>query len=126
MIEPWLALLSGLFFSAGIYLLLAPHLLRALIGFALFGNAINLLLFLSGRVTRDAPPIIGEAQTALKAGVANPLPQALILTAIVISFSFFAFLLVLAWRAFRDLGAEEVDGLDRAEPRDRPAPPGGY
>ena len=69
---------------------------------------------------------LGEAEAALTAGAANPLPQALILTAIVISFSFFAFMLVLAWRAFRDLGTDTVDGLDVAEPRDRPAPPGGY
>ena len=125
MIEPWLAILSGLFFAAGIYLLLAPHILRVLIGFALFGNAVNLLLFLSGRVTRDAPPIMGAADETLAAGAANPLPQALILTAIVISFSFFAFLLVLALRAFRDLGAEETDALD-APPDGRVSPPEGY
>ena len=57
---------------------------------------------------------------------ANPLPQALILTAIVISFSFFAFLLVLAYRAYQDLGTDDTDGMRLAEPPSDSLPPMGY
>ena len=60
------------------------------------------------------------------APTANPLPQALILTAIVISFSFFAFLLVLAYRAYQDLGTDDTDGMRLAEPRSDSLPPMGY
>jgi multicomponent Na+:H+ antiporter subunit C len=58
--------------------------------------------------------------------VANPLPQALILTAIVISFSFFAFLLVLSWRAYSTLGTDNTDEMRVAEPDGAPLPPLGY
>ena len=57
---------------------------------------------------------------------ANPLPQALILTAIVISFSFFAFLLVLGYRAYQDLGTDDTDEMHLAEPETAEAPPHGY
>ena len=58
--------------------------------------------------------------------VANALPQALILTAIVISFSFFAFLLVLAFRAYQDLGTDDTDAMRAAEPVPRAGPPEGW
>ena len=57
---------------------------------------------------------------------ANPLPQALILTAIVISFSFFAFLLVLAYRAYQELETDNTDEMRFAEPEDQRLPPLGY
>ena len=119
-------LLIGLFFAAAVYLMLSKFLVRVLLGVVLLGNGVNLLLFTNGRILREVPPIIPGGHDVPATLTANPLPQALILTAIVISFSFFAFMLVLAWRAFRDLGTDTVDGLDVAEPRDRPAPPGGY
>ena len=92
--EAVLAVVVGIFFAASIYLILSKYIVRILLGVAILGNAVNLLLFTSGRLTREVPPIIPEGLDALPAGAANPLPQALILTAIVISFSFFAFLLV--------------------------------
>ena len=58
--------------------------------------------------------------------IANPLPQALVLTAIVISFSFFAFLLVLVFRSYQELGTDDTDEMREAEPVDEPAPPLGY
>ena len=57
---------------------------------------------------------------------ANPLPQALILTAIVISFSFFAFVLVLAYRAYQEIGIDDTDGMRVAEPESESLPPMGY
>ena len=124
MIETPLILLDGLFFAAAIYLMLSRHIIRILIGVALLGNAVNLLLFVAGRVTREVPPVItGEV---LGESAANPLPQALILTAIVISFSFFAFLMVLGYRAWQALGTDDTTGMRFAEPAEDAAPPEGY
>lgn len=122
MIETPLILLDGLFFAAAIYLMLSRHIIRILIGVALLGNAVNLLLFVAGRVTREVPPVIIAGDT-LPAAAANPLPQALILTAIVISFSFFAFLMVLGYRAWQALATDDTTGMRFAEPEET-APPG--
>jgi multicomponent Na+:H+ antiporter subunit C len=108
MMEPLLAILVGLFFAAAIYLMLSKFSIRIMLGIAILGNAVNLLLFTGGRLTREVPPIIPAGLDSLPAGTANPLPQALILTAIVISFSFLAFLLVLTYRAYQDLGTDNT------------------
>jgi multicomponent Na+:H+ antiporter subunit C len=118
--------LIGLFFSAAIYLMLSKFTIRILLGIVLLGNAVNLLLFTSGRLTREVPAIIPAGSDTLASAAANPLPQALILTAIVISFSFFAFLLVLTYRAFEELGTDSTDEMRLSEPRDEPLPPMGY
>ena len=118
-------ILSGLFFAAAIYLMLSPHIVRILLGVSLLGNAVNLLLFTAGRITRETPPVIVEGDI-LAAAAANPLPQALILTAIVISFSFFAFLMVLGYRAWQTLGTDDTTAMRVAEPVDEPMPPMGY
>lgn len=120
-----IAALSGVFFTAAIYLLLSRALIRMLLGLALLGNAVNLLIFVSGRLTRAVPPIIPEGEKALLLG-ANPLPQALILTAIVIGFAMFAFLLVLAYRAYQSLEADNTDKMRLAEPKSGPNPPLSY
>lgn len=213
--EPIFCLLVGLFFAAAIYLMMSNHLVRILLGVSIFGNAVNLLIFTSGRLIGPAPPVLansgsihgapsgetavddavaaevareaaeattsasqvssgaadaavaaaahtggGAAQSGpllsaspstepitpagpalagvsdaaenvlhsldqIAATTANPLPQALILTAIVISFSIFAFLLVLAFRAFQALDTDNVDQMQVAE--GAPArPPLGY
>ncbi|MCO6186731.1 Na+/H+ antiporter subunit C [Rhizobium sp. L1K21] len=124
--EAVFAVVVGIFFAFAIYLMLSKHTIRILLGVAIMGNAVNLLLFASGRITKEVPPIIPPAGDILGAGAANPLPQALILTAIVISFSFFAFLLVLAYRAYQDLNTDNTDEMRLAEPEDQPLPPLGY
>lgn len=120
--ETLLVIVVGAFFTVSIYLMLSKHLVRILIGVVILGNAVNLLIFTSGRLTVANPPIIPPGETTLAMTSANPLPQALILTAIVISFSIFAFLLVLAFRAYQDLDTDDVDEMRVAEPRP-PAPP---
>lgn len=124
--EALFALVVGIFFAAALYLMMSKHIIRILLGVVLLGNAVNMLIFTSGRLTPSIPPIIPGAETVLPSGTANPLPQALILTAIVISFSFFCFLLVLTWRAYQDLGTDNTDDMRVAEPVDDPAPPMGY
>lgn len=124
--ETVFSVVVGIFFAVAIYLMLSKHTIRILLGVAIMGNAVNLLLFASGRITKEVPPIIPPAADVLGVGAANPLPQALILTAIVISFSFFAFLLVLAFRAYQDLQTDNTDEMRLAEPEDQPLPPLGY
>jgi multicomponent Na+:H+ antiporter subunit C len=124
--EPVFAGLVGLFFTAAVYLMLSKYTIRIMLGIAILGNAVNLLLFTAGRVTREVPPIMSDGLEILPAGSANPLPQALILTAIVISFSFLAFLLVLTYRAYQDLKTDNTDDMRLAEPEDQPLPPLGY
>ncbi|MQB43749.1 Na+/H+ antiporter subunit C [Rhizobium sp. ICMP 5592] len=118
--------LVGLFFAVAIYLMLSGFSIRIMLGIAILGNAVNLLLFTAGRVTREVPPIIPADADTLGMDAANPLPQALILTAIVISFSFLAFLLVLTYRAYQDLKTDNTGEMRVAEPDERPIPPLGY
>jgi multicomponent Na+:H+ antiporter subunit C len=122
--ETALALAVGMFFAAAIYLILSKRLVRVLLGISILSNGVNLLLFTAGRLTMAVPPILSEGGTAATA--ANPLPQALILTAIVISFSMFAFLLVLTLRAFQTLRTDDVEEMHVAEPARPRLPPLGY
>lgn len=109
------ALAVGLVIAAGTWLVLSRSLLRCLIGLALLGNGVNLLLYASGRMTTNLPPVIGAAESTL-AVAANPLPQALVLTAIVISFALLCFSLVLAVRLLESGGSDDVTLLRAAEP----------
>lgn len=124
--ETALSIVTGIFFAVSIYLLLSKHIIRILLGVSIFGNAVNLTIFTAGRIVREVPPIIPEGLEVPDTLTANPLPQALILTAIVISFSFFAFLLVLAFRSYQELGTDDTDGMRVAEPVHEDLPPMGY
>lgn len=109
--ESALALLVGAIAAGGLYLLLQRNLLRFVVGLILFSGAVNLLIFTAGRVVRGAPPLIPEGASIPVGEVANALPQALILTAIVISFGLTAFALVLLLRVFQSLGTLNTDEL---------------
>ena len=124
--EAGVAILIGLFFTVAVYLMLSKHLVRILLGIAILGNSVNMLIFTNGRLTREVPPLIPSHLYVPETATANPLPQALVLTAIVISFSFFAFLLVLAFRAYQELGTDEVNKMRVAEPEHDQTPPQGY
>ncbi|MEO0637266.1 MAG: Na+/H+ antiporter subunit C [Pseudomonadota bacterium] len=124
--EAVLAVLVGVFFTVAIYLLLSRHVIRILLGVVVLGNAVNMLFFTAGRLTRSVPPAIDLDQWVPQFATANPLPQALVLTAIVISFSLFAFLLVLGYRSYEDLETDDTDEMRLAEPLDETGPPHGY
>ncbi|MBO6757759.1 MAG: Na+/H+ antiporter subunit C [Roseibium sp.] len=124
--ETGLAIVIGLFFAVSVYLMLSKQLVRMLLGIAILGNAVNMSIFLNGRLTREVPPVIPADLYVPAEVTANPLPQALVLTAIVISFSFFAFLLVLAFRAYQEVGTDDVNEMRVAEPENDPLPPQGY
>ncbi len=118
-----LAILIGMFFAVSIYLLLSRAIIRMLLGISIFGNAVNLLIFTAGRLTKETPPIVPMGEEILLEPFANPLPQALILTAIVIGFALFTFLLVLGYRAYQELDADDTDTMRIAEPERAPRPP---
>ncbi len=124
--EVALAALIALFFAVAVYLLLSKSIIRMLLGIVVLGNAINLVIFTVGRLTAEVPPIVPPGEYFPLEGSANPLPQALILTAIVIGFALFAFLLVLGYRAYQELDADNTDTMRLAEPEDAPRPPLSY
>ncbi|MBI3776540.1 MAG: NADH-quinone oxidoreductase subunit K [Gammaproteobacteria bacterium] len=109
------ALALGIVIAAGTYLALSRDVLRCLIGLALMGSGVNLLLFAAGRLVTHVPPIILDGETLLGAA-ANPLPQALVLTAIVIGFALLCFSLVLAVRLMLTTGTHDTSQLRTAEP----------
>jgi multisubunit Na+/H+ antiporter MnhC subunit len=116
-----LPLLFGLLLGAAVYLLLARSLPRMILGLLLLGNAANLAIIAAGRVLGTAPPLVGQGAQALAADAANPLPQALVLTAIVISFGLTAFVMVLTWATWRAEGTLDAEALRRAEPPGLPS-----
>ncbi len=113
--ETLLAIVVGVLFTSGVYMVLRRNLLRVVFGIALLTNGVNLLLFTSGRFLPGHPPLIPEGMMEPAGPVANPLPQALILTAIVIGFGLLAFTLVLVLRAYLTLGSMQPDHLDEDE-----------
>ena len=118
--ELLLAVTVGWLYACGLYLLLRRTLAQVVIGLALLTNGTNLLIFTAGGLVRGEPPLIREGETALRAGTADPLPQAMILTAIVIGFAIQAFAMVLAYRVYRAVGSDDIDALTTTEP---PPPP---
>ena len=109
------ALLVGVIVAAGIYLILDRNLIRFIFGLVLAGNAINLLIFTVGRLASQRPPLIPDQATAVHETLANALPQALILTAIVIGFALLAFIFVLFYRAYQELGTVDTEEMRIAE-----------
>jgi multicomponent Na+:H+ antiporter subunit C len=103
-----LVIAMAVLFSCGVYLLLERSLTRMLLGFLLLGNALNLLLLTMSGAAGDPP--IGKTST----GIADPLPQAFALTAIVITFAVSAFLLALIHRSWKLSRADEVE-VDEAD-----------
>lgn len=114
-----LALAVGAIVAGALYLILQRNLLRFVFGLILLSGGVNLLLFTAGRPTRGAPPLIPDGAYAPVAAAANALPQALILTAIVIGFGLTSFALVLLLRAYERLGTLATDALTArvADPR---------
>jgi multicomponent Na+:H+ antiporter subunit C len=113
--EILLAITVGVLFASSIYLLLKRSLVRIVIGVLILSNAVNLALFTMGRLTRGAPPLIASDEYVAAAGVANALPQALILTAIVIGFGLFAFALALIYRYYLATNNLRTDEMNDAE-----------
>jgi len=108
--EILVALALGLLTACGIFLILRPTTFSVLIGLTLLSYAVNALIFFGARLKASAPPLMLDGVT----GQTDPLPQALVLTAIVIGFGMTAYLMALALAAKGASGTDHVDaGEDR-------------
>jgi multicomponent Na+:H+ antiporter subunit C len=106
--------------AAGLYLASARDLVSITVGLALLGSAVNLFVFAAGRLGQAAAPIIAQGAAAAPTALANPVPQALVLTAIVIGFAFACFGIALALALAGHDGRADADALELAEPPPRP------
>ncbi|WP_107038868.1 Na+/H+ antiporter subunit C [Brumimicrobium mesophilum] len=113
--EILLAIMTGILYAAGIYLILRRSLVKLIIGIVILGNGVNLLIFLMGGLVKGNPPLILSEGKALEGLYADPVPQALILTAIVISFGLQSFAIVLIKRAYKVLKTDDIDTMNKTD-----------
>jgi multicomponent Na+:H+ antiporter subunit C len=109
--EPIMAIVTGCLYAAAIYMMLRRSIVKLVIGLMLLSNAANLLIFTSAGMTRGAPPLIPVGAMQPEGIIADPLPQALILTAIVIAFGVLAFSVVLIHRAYSIIHTDNLDQM---------------
>ena len=117
--EVLMSLIVGVLTACGVYLTLRGRTFSMVLGLTFLSYAVNLFLFATGRLVVGEPPVIA----AQAAGYTDPLPQALVLTAIVISFAMTAFIIMLALKAYAELGNDQVDGRADQEERFASPPP---
>lgn len=110
-----MAILIGGLFAGAIYMMLRRSIIKLIIGLSFLAHAANLLIFTIGRVMRAKAPLIEEGSKQLTEVVADPLPQALILTAIVISFGVTAFTIVLIQQVYQSVGVDDSDQLTASD-----------
>lgn len=108
-----LALVTAGLFGCGLYMILSRHVVRMVLGLSLLTSAVNLVIFQAGRIRSAQPPLIREGADRL-GDSADPVPQALVLTAIVIGFALTVVLATLALRAYDGDGTLRSDELDSA------------
>src|SRR6185312_15560675 len=105
--ETLITILVGVLVTVAVYLLLSRNLIRVILGSAVLSHAVHLLLMTMGGLKKGSVPLLGENAESYT----DALPQALILTAIVISFAVTAFILVVAYRAYQETGTDNLDAL---------------
>ncbi|MGJ1432744.1 Na+/H+ antiporter subunit C [Sphingobacterium spiritivorum] len=113
-----LVVLIGLLYAAGVYMILRRSMVKLLLGIMLLGNGTNILIFLLGNITKGKPPVIDPDLSIFNEIYADPIPQALILTAIVISFGLTAFAIVLLKRVYALINSDDLDDLNTPEEDD--------
>jgi multicomponent Na+:H+ antiporter subunit C len=113
--EILLALAVGALYAAGLYLMMRRSIVKLVLGLALLGHAANLLIFTIGRLNHNQPPLIPDGAEQMAGSFADPLPQALILTAIVIGFGVQAFALVLVKRVYQTLKTDDLKKIHDAD-----------
>ena len=114
----------GVLTAVGVYLLLRARSFDVILGLTFLSYATNLLIFSGGRLAPGKPPVLRAGVPAVLEHYTDPLPQALVLTAIVIAFAMTAVSIVLAMRSRGDNGNDQVDALEEdadAAPQDPPA-----
>ncbi|QNK72002.1 Na+/H+ antiporter subunit C [Variovorax sp. PAMC28562] len=105
-----LAIAIGVLTGSGIYLLLRPRTFQVIVGLTLMSYAVNLFMFSTGRLTVDSEPVLMKGLKATLVNTADPMPQALVLTAIVIGFAMTALFLVVLLASRGLTGTDHVDG----------------
>lgn len=116
--ELLLVVLIGALYASGVYLILRRSMVRLLLGIILLGNGTNILIFLLGTITKGKPPVMAADMSVFSDIYADPIPQALILTAIVISFGLTSFAIVLLKRVYALLGTDDLDTLNTPQEED--------
>lgn len=106
----------GVLTAGGVWLMLRARIFDVVLGLTLLSYAVNLFIFFMGRIRVGAAPIVDPSLPATLARYADPLPQALVLTAIVISFAMTAVLLVIALRTRAESGSDHIDGTPDVGP----------
>lgn len=109
--ELMLAALVGLLYTGGVYMILRRSLVKLIIGLGLLSHATNLLIFSLGSLERGRPPLIPPGLETPPLPFSDPVPQALILTAIVIGFGAQAFAIVLIKRVYERVRTDDIDTL---------------
>lgn len=111
-----LAIFIGLLYACGVYLVLRRNIIKVILGVFVLSNATNLIIFLAGGIKRSGKGFIPEgAETVDPALISDPLPQALILTAVVISLGISAYILALKFRYFEVTGTHDLDQLSKTD-----------
>ena len=113
--EPMLALIVGSLYAAGLYMMMRRSIVKLIIGLALLSHGSNLSIFMMGRLVRGHPPVLPGEVTRMIEPYADPVPQALILTAIVIGFGLQAFAVVLIRRVHQTVGTDDLDELQSTD-----------
>jgi multicomponent Na+:H+ antiporter subunit C len=109
-----LAILVGILYTAGIYMVLRRSILKFIIGLIFLSNATNLLVFLSSGITAGKPAFV-DVSTSDAASLSDPLPQALVLTAIVIGFGIVVFTMALKYKFYETTGTDDLDQLKQTD-----------
>ncbi|MDQ0156840.1 Na(+)/H(+) antiporter subunit C [Robertmurraya andreesenii] len=109
--EALMSILVGVLFTIGTYLILTKSLLRVILGTSIIGHAVNILIITMGGLKKGGPPLLWTKDLTY----ADSLPQALLLTAIVINFATTALFLVLSYRSYRELGTDDTSTLRGGE-----------
>jgi multicomponent Na+:H+ antiporter subunit C len=110
-----MSLVAGVLYASGLYLMMRRNILKLIIGLALLSHGANVLLFIMGGLDRAMPPIVSARVMSSAVSIADPLPQALVLTAIVIGFGVQAFAVVLVLRAHQIIGTDDLDEMQTTD-----------
>ncbi|MBA3030892.1 MAG: Na+/H+ antiporter subunit C [Desulfobacteraceae bacterium] len=113
--ELLMAIATGFLYAGGLYMMMRRSIIKLIIGLALLSHGANLLIFLMGKLVRGRPAVIPEGMTNLVGLTADPVPQALILTAIVIGFAVQAFAVVLIRSVYQTTQTDDLDALQSTE-----------
>ena len=113
--EMILSILIGVLYTAGVYLLLRRNMDKMILGIIFLSNATNLLIFISAGLTQGKPDFIAKEGEKTATAMADPLPQALVLTAIVIGFGIVAFTLTLKYKHHKQTGTYDLDQVKQTD-----------